>query len=341
MLYTNALSRLQLIPRLIQGLLVALLVVVTSCEADKKEIPSPGIYLKMPDGGFELEVDDTLTITPKITYNYQSTYQWYLNGEKLTQEPEIVHVSKKLGKDIYSFVVETPSGKDSLVIPVSTIIQIDFKELELANNSYSRGENLPNNSVGFSSKGLIFPVNPFGENQWTGFTLSSRFNQTTTSQPDIFSAYAARSTSGKFMLYSQPLSPYAASVYLENGQNRVFGSISVANSTLTYLVMRHGTESGIRRFGGTSNNEPDWFRLTIEGFTDGGVYTGKVEYYLADFRSANNRLRTMLANWATIDLTSLGEINRLSFTLDSSIKNDEGQMLTPPFFCIDNIKIIR
>ncbi|WP_026475392.1 DUF4465 domain-containing protein [Alkaliflexus imshenetskii] len=341
MVDTNALSLLQLIKRLIPGLLVAMLVFATGCEADKKEIPSPGIYLKMPDGGFELEVNDTLIITPKITYDYQSTYQWYLNGELLTQEPAIVHVSKVLGKETYSFVVETPSGKDSLVIPVSTILRIDFKELELANNSYNRGENLPGGSIGFISKGLVFPVNPFGESEWTGFTLSSRFSQTTTAQPDLYSAYATRSTSGKFMLYSQPLSPYAASVYLENGQNRVFGSMSVANSTLTYLVMRHGTESGIRRFGGTSNNEPDWFRLTIEGYTNDGVNTGKVEYYLADFRSANNRLRTMLANWATIDLTPLGEINRLSFTLNSSIKNEEGQMLTPPFFCIDNIKIIR
>ncbi|MCA1744846.1 MAG: DUF4465 domain-containing protein, partial [Bacteroidales bacterium] len=144
-----------------------------------------------------------------------------------------------------------------------------------------------------------------------------------------------------FLIYLQPGIPQNAQFTFENDAQHKIGSIRVSNSTLAYLVMLYGTDE-IPRFGDPTRTNPlDWFLLTIEGFDAAGSKTGAVEFYMADYRFENKKRNYLIKEWSTVDLSPLGRVHEVRLTFSSSLVNENGQILTPPFICIDNIKIIE
>ncbi len=333
-MYKNILEKIY-----VYAILLITLILVFSCNKKGEDIIGPPqIFIKMPETGYELEVGDSITLSPKITYNYNSIYTWYLNGEKIANKQSIKHKSVKLGKDVYSFVVQTPNGKDSIDIPVTTIVMINFAELKLEGNA-DVGLNLPQETPWFLTKGVIFPANPSTETQWFGYALCNRTGQENSSA-NVLSAFTSETAKNTFMIFSQPPSPFNGAVIFNDGRNHQIKSIAVCNSTLVYLTIKNGAE-GIKRFGGESNNEPDWFLLTIEGYNLGGEITGKVDFYLADYRFENNKRDYIVNKFTPVDLSSLGMVNKLVLKLTSSVTGSNGEILTPRYVCIDNIKILN
>ena len=72
----------------------------------------------------------------------------------------------------------------------------------------------------------------------------------------------------------------------------------------------------------------DYFLLTIKGLRN-GTPVGTVEFYLAQGKN-------YVADWTYVNLTSLGEVDEISFALSGGKSNDYG-MSTPAYFCIDNL----
>ncbi len=322
-------------------LLVAISCMWVACNEGEKDIPPPGAFISMPDEGFELEVEDSLLLVPKITYDIDATYLWLLNGEEVSTEKELLHISKALGKTNYQFIVGTPYGADTLNIFISTIVLIDFKEIELDKDSYQLANGNSEETGAIRSKGIIFPGYGTSEETWTGFGLSNLYSQSITEVPSPFSAFAPPLTKKNFLIYLQPNLPQNAAFTFENEAMHKISSMRVTNSTLAYLVMLYGTDE-IPRFGDPARENPlDWFLLTLEGFDVAGSKTGEVEFFLADFRFENRKRNYLIKEWTAIDLTPLGMVNEVRMTLTSSIENENGQILTPPFICIDNIKIIE
>ncbi|MFZ4798381.1 MAG: DUF4465 domain-containing protein, partial [Bacteroidia bacterium] len=122
--------------------------------------------------------------------------------------------------------------------------------------------------------------------------------------------------------------------YLKLKQNSVKG-IYVSNTTYAALCLKNGNTFA-KKFGGTTGNDSDWFKLTIYAYQNGNLKTEKAEFYLADFRFQNNAQDYIIKDWTYVNLQSLGSLDSLKFTLTSS---DTGQfgMNTPAFFCVDNI----
>ena len=98
--------------------------------------------------------------------------------------------------------------------------------------------------------------------------------------------------------------------------------------------MRDGDQFA-KKFGGNSGNEEDFFKLEIQGFR-GTVATGSVDFFLADYRFADNTQDYLVDQWARVNLSSLGAVDSLKFALSSS---DLGQfgMNTPAYFAMDRI----
>ena len=107
------------------------------------------------------------------------------------------------------------------------------------------------------------------------------------------------------------------------------------NTTYAALSMLNGDDYA-KKFGGDSSNDLDWFLLTITGYDTDGVVTGTVDFYLADYRFANNNLDYIVETWEYVDLTSLGAVKSLEFTLNSSDVGDSG-MNTPAYFAMDTV----
>jgi hypothetical protein len=89
-------------------------------------------------------------------------------------------------------------------------------------------------------------------------------------------------------------------------------------------------------FGGDDGNDEDWFKLTAEGFDKDGETTGTVDFYMADYRFENNTKDYIVKDWEWMDLSSLGTVTKVQFTMTSTDVGGNG-MNTPAYFCMDNI----
>ena len=85
-----------------------------------------------------------------------------------------------------------------------------------------------------------------------------------------------------------------------------------------------------------SFEDNDWLKITIQGFNAAGEKTSEVEVYLADFRKSD--AGGVLTEWKRVDLSPLGKVHKIQFSMNSSDIGDYG-MNTPAYFCIDDIAV--
>jgi hypothetical protein len=67
---------------------------------------------------------------------------------------------------------------------------------------------------------------------------------------------------------------------------------------------------------------------------------GVVTFPLADYRSNNVNEHYILDSWQWMDLSSLGKIDKVRFSMTSTKQNAKG-ITTPAYFCIDNVGDVR
>lgn len=109
--------------------------------------------------------------------------------------------------------------------------------------------------------------------------------------------------------------------------------LRITNTNYAARSMELG-DAFAKKFGGPSGNDPDWFLLTIERWFAGQM-TDTTEFYLADFRFADNSQDYIVNNWRYLSLGNAPS-DSLVFRLTSSDVGTFG-MNTPAFFCIDQV----
>ena len=197
-----------------------------------------------------------------------------------------------------------------------------------------------NDSLGFSSHGVGFN-NQFtdfggGFSTWGGFAYSNVQNSVMPGFANQFAAYRSATPleAGSYAVgFVDAFVPFYPRITFASDAQVV--SLKVANTTYAALSMRDG-DAFSKRFGGPSGDDPDFFRLTIQGFDAANVSTGSVDFFLADYRFENNVLDTIIGSFTTLDLSSLGTLRALEFTLSSSDSGPFG-MNTPASFAIDDV----
>jgi hypothetical protein len=192
---------------------------------------------------------------------------------------------------------------------------------------------------GFFSGGAFFnnEISEFGS--WSGFALSRETNTTTAGLGNQYSAFAGSGASGSLQYvigYPDPFNVFST-ITLPAGEIPL--SLEVTNTTYAGLSMRDG-DPFAKKFGGPSGNDPDFFKLTISGLNASDTVVGTVEFFLADFRFANNAEDYILNTWAAVDLSTLPDTTRkLQFNLSSSDNGAFG-MNTPGYFAADNLTTV-
>ncbi|OFY44329.1 MAG: hypothetical protein A2X18_01610 [Bacteroidetes bacterium GWF2_40_14] len=85
-----------------------------------------------------------------------------------------------------------------------------------------------------------------------------------------------------------------------------------------------------------------YVKLIAKGYLN-STQTGTSEYYLALFPGVApaplDLWNTIQGAWAKWDLSGLGTVNKVIFYMDSSDKDANGKMRTPPYFCLDGIRL--
>ncbi|MFO0808718.1 MAG: DUF4465 domain-containing protein [Gemmataceae bacterium] len=234
-----------------------------------------------------------------------------------------------------------------LLAPAVQAQVIDFEDLGLPANSFRNGSAnvVPPATVSttpFVSRGASFNNRydtAFG-GTWAGWSISSKTDTTTAGFGNQYSAYnlpggGGDSSATYGVAFQDTFTPVTPTVQLPAGTRPL--SVRLTNVTYAALSMRDG-DSFAKKFGGATGNDPDFLRLTIRGFDAVNAPTGTIEFYLADYRFANNALDYIVSQWTTVNLTPLANAAQLTFALDSSDNGPFG-MNTPAYFTLDNLML--
>ena len=225
--------------------------------------------------------------------------------------------------DTGDYGMNTPSYfcLDDLNGAPPSVGEVGFEDVMLGNESIWNGEN---GAGRFVSGNAVFSNNyDAAYGSWDGFACSN----ITAGEEEGFQAQynsaagcgAVSSTYGVGYCSAWAAGPPTVTFPKEQ---EVTGAY-FTNNSYAYFSMLNGDEY-CKKF-----EEGDWFTLTITGKDSLGEETGTVEFKLADGTD-------IVRSWAWVDMSGLGSVKSLEFTLDSSDTGDWG-MNTPAYFCMDNL----
>ena len=184
-----------------------------------------------------------------------------------------------------------------------------------------------------SSGGWLF-TNSTQYGYWGGFTASNRTDLSQTGLDAQYTAAAGCGYDGSTQYAVAFTMGVQTDVYAADGQLHTVTGCYVTNNLWTYQDILQGGY-GERPYGGTTGNDPDWFKVTATGKNASGQTVGELDFYLADYRFANNEEDYVLDTWEWFDLSPLGDVATISFSLSSS-RGSGYNMITPAYFCMDN-----
>ncbi|QDV75998.1 DUF4465 domain-containing protein [Botrimarina mediterranea] len=238
---------------------------------------------------------------------------------------------------------------------------VDFDDLTLAPESRWVGPDPNGDTVdgafgpevrgAFASHGAAFGnVYDLSFSTWSGFAYSNESDNTTPGFGNQHSAITgdghgpgadnyglafAASTLGSGPIDAAALAGLPT-ITLPSGHS--VESVWITNTTYAALSMRDG-DSFAKKFGGESGTDEDWFMVTAYGVdAEGGVLDASVDFYLADFRSANSAEDYLVTDWTEWDLSPLAGAASLHFDFSSSDVGAFG-INTPTYFAIDDLTL--
>lgn len=172
---------------------------------------------------------------------------------------------------------------------------------------------------------------------WSGFAYANLTDATTPGYGNQYGAVAGGGFGGAgnyAVAYgasyggTAPLVTFAAPVDVV--------SIRLTNTTYTALDLAAGSAFS-KKFGGAGGSDPDWFKVVLTGRDTADLATGAVEFYLADFRFADNAFDYIVDSWIEVDLSGLGAgVNSIEFSFASSDTGLFG-INTPTYVAIDQL----
>ena len=184
-----------------------------------------------------------------------------------------------------------------------------------------------------TSGGWLF-TNNTQNGYWGGFTASNRTDSNQSGLDAQYTAAAGCGYDGSTQYAVAYTMGVQTDVYATDGQLHTVTGCYVTNNLWTYQDILQGGY-GELPYGGTTGNDPDWFKVTATGKNASGQTIGTLDFYLADYRFANNEEDYVLDTWEWFDLSPLGNVATISFSLSSS-RGSGYNMITPAYFCMDN-----
>jgi hypothetical protein len=202
----------------------------------------------------------------------------------------------------------------------------NFEDLALEKGTYWNGSD---GSGGFASGSAWFSNNydtTYGS--WDGFAYSN-VSDTVDSHWET-SQYNAITGGGQAgsEKYAVGYAGWTTPPTMTLDEPTIVSGLYVTNNNYAYYTMLNGGMFGAKKFG-----DSDWFLLTITGRDALGNITDTVPFYLANFLDGKSEI---VNDWRYVDLTSLGVVKSVEFSMSSSDSGAYG-MNTPGYFAIDTV----
>lgn len=206
----------------------------------------------------------------------------------------------------------------------------------------------------------IFSVYTTTTNQTNNFLVASVKDEDasfTIDKPTVVEHVLVGNTTYNYLLqtygsvYSGTLNPTTQAYSISGTKVR---NINIANTSTTMygrftlpgpggqnVIRLAGDEILARNASGNPALAKGFVKLTVKGY-NGSTATGSVDHWLAiraNVDPANPTFEYVAFNWAKVDLTKLGTVTRVVFSLSSSYVDGSGNMLIAPYFCLDGIRL--
>lgn len=195
--------------------------------------------------------------------------------------------------------------------------------------------NLPAESVWDGSDGtMMFKSGDFlfinnytdwgGYASWDGFAYASLTSTQYATFDDQYNSCVGHGVNGSATYAVAYYSAYMGSeptVMEAEGRTFTPTGCYVTNNAYAYQSMLNG-DAYSKQF-----DDSDWFLLTAKGWLE-GEEVSQADFYLA-------REGYIINDWQWFDLSTLGQVDLITFVLSSSDTGTWG-MNTPAYFCLDN-----
>ena len=200
-------------------------------------------------------------------------------------------------------------------------ITVGFDSMNLGENGYINDQAVTIADIAFT--------NDYNQEyfSFTGFAFSSLNDVETEGYANQYSVYNAKNNGNQFAVAYDGGEYGPVAFEFTDGAARKIKSFEVCNNTYAALSTKNG-DAYAKKF-----EDGDYFAANIIGYDKDGNETGKVTYYLVDYRNGKS---VILDSWKKVDLTSLGKVTKIQISLEST-DNGEWGMNTPAYICIDNI----
>ena len=212
----------------------------------------------------------------------------------------------------------------------------DMEDLSLAPASFDDGSD---GAGGFISGGAMFN-NAYDTNfsSWSGFAYSNVQDTTTPGFGNQYAAFTGGGAGGSenYAVAFVSAPPFGITPRVTFGAPATVSSAMITNTTYAAISMRDG-DSFAKQFGGVNGTDPDYFKLTFIGLDTADNETGRVDFYLADYRDPDSASDYIVDTWESVDLSPLGMVSAVEFGLETT---DVGQFgpNTPFYFALDNLE---
>ncbi len=270
----------------------------------------------------------TLTVTPDSGYELLSLT--YVYGDN---DPIDITTAKSFSMPAANVTVNATFKH----APVETLIA-HFEDVEIDADGFWKPTEDEQDDMGYAymqSQGWSFQnyyYDYYGYTGTMGFTAS---NCTDTTLTGIDAQYTAVTGKGyKSSNYAMCYPMGNTTVAAVDGYPRTVTGCYVTNDLWTYQAILEGDGYG-PQFGGEDGTTPDYMKIVATGLDEEGEEISSTEFYLADYRFADNTEDYVVADWRWFDLSVLGEVSAIRFDLESSRNNEYG-MTTPGYFCMDD-----
>lgn len=242
-----------------------------------------------------------------------------------------------------------PAGTDYITLDLQNTATLSSSPL-LPNTHWSETYS---ENVYLEAQNFIFSHrNGWGGAYWDGFTISNHADNTDYGIGDsagwIANQWGSMAKGGvngegsNFLVgywgayndaTAQNVTETSNYVMFNDGKTYKANGVYVNNSPWPYYGCLNGDQFARKFVKG------DYLKLIAKGFAaDGITQTGSTEFYLADYRSVNPVQWKLNTNWEWMDLTVLGEVSYIQFTMESTDSEVWG-MNTAGLFCLDKLTV--
>ena len=213
----------------------------------------------------------------------------------------------------------------------------DFENLTLAAEAHWNGSALEGSYTATDSftSGVATYNNYYSYDKdwdyssWSAFAYAN-YTDTTTSGLDgqymVIPGSGAEESANYAVGYCNAFASLQPEITFDEPQ--VVSGAFFTNTNYTYYSMLNGDVFAKKFEAG------DWFKLTITGKDASGIETGDVEFLLANGTD-------IVDTWTWVDLSGLGMVKKITFSLTSSDSDAIWGMNTPAYFAVDGVNDLQ